>query len=57
MTKQWKFYEENNDKAEEIQRKFKIGKLVANIIANRDVGPDEDIRLYLNPTREDFHDP
>ena len=57
MTKQWKFYEENNDKAEEIQRKFKIGKLVANIIANRDVGTDEDIRIYLNPTREDFHDP
>lgn len=57
MTKQWEFYEENNDKAEEIQRKFKIGKLVANIIANRDVGTDEDIRIYLNPTREDFHDP
>ncbi len=57
MTKQWKFYEENNDKAEEIQRKFKIVKLVANIIANRDVGTDEDIRIYLNPTREDFHDP
>ena len=57
MTKQWEFYEENNDKAEEIQRKFKVGKLVANIIANRDVGTDEDIRIYLNPTREDFHDP
>ena len=57
MTKQWKFYDEDDNKIKDIQEKFNVGKLVANIIANRNVGTDEDIRIFLEPTREDFHDP
>ncbi len=57
MTKQWKFYEENNEKIETIASKFNISKLVAGIIANRNIGNDEDIRVFLNPTRYDFHNP
>lgn len=57
MTKQWKFYEENNEEIEKIASKFNISKLVAGIIANRNIGNSEDIRVFLNPTRQDFHDP
>ena len=57
MTKQWKFYDEDDNKIKDIQEKFNVGNLVANIIANRNVGTDEDIRIFLEPTREDFHDP
>ena len=57
MTKQWKFYDEDDNKIKDIQEKFNVGKLVANIIANRNVGTDEDIRIILEQTREDFHDP
>ena len=57
MTKQWKFYEENNEEIEKIAKEFNISKLVAGIIANRNIGNSEDIRVFLNPTRQDFHDP
>lgn len=57
MTKQWKFYDEDDNKIKDIQEKFNVGNLVANIIANRNVGTDEEIRIFLEPTREDFHDP
>lgn len=57
MTKQWKFYEENNEQTEKIANEFNISKLVAGIIANRNIGNSEDIRVFLNPTRYDFHDP
>lgn len=57
MTKQWKFYEENIEETEKIANEFNISKLVAGIIANRNIGNSEDIRVFLNPTRQDFHDP
>ena len=38
MTKQWKFYEENNEQTEKIANEFNISKLVAGIIANRNIG-------------------
>lgn len=57
MIKQWKVYEENENEAKRIKEKFKVGELVSKIIANRNVGTDEDIRIFLSPTRNDFHDP
>lgn len=42
---------------EEISEKFKISKLVARIIANKNLTTNKDIEIFLNPTRNDFHDP
>ena len=57
MTKKWEFYVENKPKAEEISKKFGLGEIVSQIIANRNIGSLDDIQVFLNPTRKDFHNP
>ena len=41
----------------EIQEQYKINNLLAKILVNRGITKQEDIRLFLNPTRKDFYDP
>ena len=44
-------------RVEEVSKKFNISKLLASVILNRGVEKDEDIEIFLNPTRDDFHNP
>ena len=57
MNKKWQIYEVDEEKVEEISKKYELNKLLATILTNRNIVKEEDIRLFLNPTREDFHDP
>ena len=57
MNKKWQIYEVDEEKVEEISKKYQLNKLLATILANRNIVKEEDIRLFLNPTRNDFHDP
>ena len=57
MSKKWQIYDINEEIISEIENKYKINKLLATILANRGITTKEDIRLFLNPTRDDFHDP
>ena len=57
MNKKWKIYETDEDKIKEIQEEYDINKLLATILVNRKINQKEDIQLFLNPTRKDFHDP
>ena len=57
MNKKWQIYEVDEEKAEEISKKYNVNKLLATILANRNIVTEEQIRLFLNPTRNDFHDP
>ena len=57
MNKKWQIYETDKEKVEEIEKKYQINKLLATILVNRNIIKEEDIRLFLNPTREDFYDP
>ena len=57
MNKKWKIYEVDEEKVEELSNKYHLNKLLATILANRNIVNEEDIRLFLNPTRNDFHDP
>ena len=57
MNKKWEFYNSENDKIKEISEKFKISELLAAVLVNRNIVKDEDVKLFLNPTRNDFHDP
>ncbi len=57
MNKKWQIYETDENKVNEIQEKYKINKLLATILVNRNITKKEDIRLFLEPTRNDFHDP
>ncbi len=57
MNKKWQFCECDEEKVEELSNKYNISKLLATILVNRNIIKDEDIRIFLNPTRNDFHDP
>ena len=56
MNKKWQIYETDKEKVEEIEKKYQINKLLSTILVNRNIIKEEDIRLFLNPTREDFYD-
>lgn len=53
---QWKYKKNNQEAIERLQNKYKINKLLATVLANRNI---EETRLeqFLNPTRNDFYDP
>ena len=57
MNKKWQIYETDESKVEEIAKKYNLNNLLATILVNRNIVKEEDIRLFLSPTREDFHDP
>ncbi len=57
MNKKWQIYENNEEKIKEIQEKYQLNKLLATILVNRNITEKEDIRLFLQPTRKDFHNP
>ena len=57
MNKKWQIYEVDEEKVEELSNKYHLNKLWATILANRNIINEEEIRLFLNPTRNDFHDP
>ena len=48
MTKKWQIYESNNEKIEEISRKYNLNKLLATILVNRKIEENQ-IEIYLNP--------
>lgn len=56
MTKKWQIYESNNEKIEEISQKYNLNKLLATILVNRNIEENQ-IEIYLNPNRKNFHDP
>lgn len=57
MYKKWEFYKTDEDKAKEIAEKHHISELLATVLVNRNIIEDEDIRVFLEPNRNDFHDP
>ena len=57
MNKKWEFYNSDVEKIKEISEKFKISELLASVLVNRNIIKDEDVKLFLEPTRSDFHDP
>lgn len=57
MNKKWKCYEENSELSEKIALKFDVSRLLARILVNKGITEDDKIKVFLNPTRNDFHDP
>lgn len=55
MNKKWEFYNTDIKEIESIKNKYNISKLVATVIANKQLQGSIDV--YLNPTRKDFYDP
>ena len=57
MNKKWEIDKPNEEQVKKIQEEYKINHLLAKILVNRGITKQEDIRLFLNPTRKDFYDP
>lgn len=57
MNKKWQIYETDEKKIQELQEKYQINQLLATILVNRNITKKEEIRLFLEPTRNDFYDP
>ena len=57
MSKKWQIYETNEVEIENLEKKYNINKLLATILVNRKITEEEQIRLFLQPTRADFHNP
>lgn len=56
MNKKWHIYENDETLIEKISKKYNINKLLASILINREI-QEENIDVFLNPTRQNFHDP
>ena len=57
MNKKWQIYETDENEVEKIEKEYGINKLLATILVNRNIKKPEDIKLFLQPTRADFHNP
>lgn len=56
MNKKWQVYESNEKEINKILEQYNVNKLLATILVNRKI-KEEDIEVFLNPTRTNFHDP
>ena len=57
MNKKWQIYENDENKIEELKSEYNINHLLATILVNRNIVDKEKIRLFLEPSRSDFHNP
>lgn len=57
MNKKWVCKDINLEKVEEIKEKYGLTDLVTNILVGRNILEENEIRVFLNPTRNDFYDP
>lgn len=57
MKKKWEYIAPNKELTGQISSKYGLSMLVAGILVNRGVTQDEQIKVFLNPTRKDFYDP
>ena len=57
MNKKWEYYSQDEEKINNVCTKFGIDRLLATILINRGIYEEEEVRKFLEPTRNDFHDP
>ena len=57
MNKKWEYYDKDDEEVKRIQEEFKLSRLLSTIIANKGLKTKQEIEVFLNPTRKDFHDP
>lgn len=57
MNKKWEFYEADSDVISKIEKEYGLPELIAKVLVNRNITEDREIEVFLNPTRNDFHDP
>ena len=57
MNKKWQVYDVKEEIAEKISKENNVNKLIATILSNKGITEKEEIEIFLNPTRKNFHNP
>lgn len=57
MKKKWEYYEPNKQLVEQIAKEHNISELLAKILVNRNITENNQIKIFLEPKRNNFHDP
>ena len=57
MKKKWEYIAPNKELTAQIASKYGLSMLVAGILVNRGITQEEQIKVFLNPTRKDFYNP
>lgn len=57
MNKKWEVCKENKNDIDKISKENGLSNLISSILASRGIIEKEDVREFLNPTRDDFHAP
>lgn len=57
MKKKWEYYEQNKEQVTKIAKEHNISELLAKILINRGITEHNQIKVFLNPKRNNFHDP
>ena len=57
MKKKWQYYQQNKELVKQISENHNISTLLAQILINRNIVDDSQIDIFLQPKRNDFHDP
>ena len=57
MNKKWVCNEIDLEKVEELNQKYNLTDLVANILVGKNIVSEDEIKVFLDPTRNDFYDP
>ena len=57
MKKKWEYYKQDEELVKKIAKEHGISEILAKILINRGITEKEQINIFLEPTREDFHDP
>lgn len=57
MKKKWVYNEIDAEKVKELQSKYQMGELLASVLVGRNIIDEEEIKVFLDPTRNDFYDP
>ena len=57
MVKKWQICNTDEEKIDEISKKYQINKLLATILVNRNITEEKQVLKFLKPTRQDFYNP
>lgn len=57
MNKKWEILKNDEKLSKKISEKYNLPDILSTVLVNRNIVNDNDIIKYLEPTRNDFHDP
>ncbi len=57
MNKKWECYDIDEKLLYDFMQKYKLNEILARVLISKNITKKDDMDLFMNPTRKDFHDP